>query len=134
MNPQPFDRPPAAAGIVFALGVEADGFAAIASDVIDFHAGGLVLHEGFVADRRIAWCTSGAGIESASKATSLLIDGHRPRLIISAGFAGREQWHIPPAFSAEMLAQRIWSLFLSVTFTPIQPFRPQRLTQHNQDC
>ena len=88
MNPQPFDRPPAAAGIVFALGVEADGFAAIASDVIDFHAGGLVLHEGFVADRRIAWCTSGAGIESASKATSLLIDGHRPRLIISAGFAG----------------------------------------------
>ncbi|MCX7431171.1 MAG: hypothetical protein NTY17_09235 [Planctomycetia bacterium] len=55
---------------------------------MDVTASGLTFHEGVVAGRRVAWCVAGAGGESAGRATRLLIDGHRPRVIVSAGFAG----------------------------------------------
>lgn len=81
-------REPSAAGIVFALPVEADAFAARARDAIQMQAAGLDFHEGMIAGQRIAWVVAGAGLERAERACRLLIDGHRPGLIVSAGFAG----------------------------------------------
>lgn len=81
-------RDACAAGIVFAMPVEVDAFAALAQDTVELMASGLVLHEGVVAGRRVAWCAAGAGSDTAARATRLLIDGHRPRRILSAGFAG----------------------------------------------
>ncbi len=75
-------------GIVFAMAIEADAFAALAQETVELSAAGLVFSEGTVAGRRVAWCVAGAGAEAAQRATRLLIDGHRPRLILSAGFAG----------------------------------------------
>lgn len=77
-----------AAGIVFAMAVEADAFENRGHDTTDTLAGGLRFREGTVAGRRVAWVVSGTGIVRASRACRLLIDGHRPRLVISAGFAG----------------------------------------------
>lgn len=77
-----------AAGIVFAMPVEADAFAARAREARETQAAGLVFHEGLVAGRRVAWVVSEAGVERAARACRLLVEGHRPRLIISAGFAG----------------------------------------------
>jgi adenosylhomocysteine nucleosidase len=82
--------PPAAcaAGIVFALPIEAAAFERLAVDRRELHAGGLVFHEGTVAGARVAWCVGGMGAAAAARAARLLIDGHRPPLLITAGFAG----------------------------------------------
>lgn len=77
-----------AAGVVFAMPVEADAFAARGRDVSQVHAAGLTFHEGTVAGHRVAWVVAGAGLERAERACRLLIEGHRPGLIVSAGFAG----------------------------------------------
>ena len=68
--------------------VEADAFAGLATETVEVTAAGLTLHEGVVAGWRVAWCVAGAGGEAAGRATRLVIDGHRPRVIVSAGFAG----------------------------------------------
>jgi adenosylhomocysteine nucleosidase len=68
--------------------VEADAFAGLATETVELTAAGLTLYEGVVAGRQVAWCVGGAGGESAGRATRLLIDGHRPQLILSPGFAG----------------------------------------------
>jgi nucleoside phosphorylase len=77
-----------AAGVVFAMPVEADAFAARGRDVSQLHAAGLTFHEGTFVGRRVAWVVAGAGLERAESGCRLLIDGHRPGLILSAGFAG----------------------------------------------
>lgn len=82
----PRDR--SAAGVIFAMPVEADAFAARGQDASQVQAAGLTFHEGTVAGRRVAWVVAGAGLERAERACRLLIDGHRPELIVSAGFAG----------------------------------------------
>lgn len=88
-NPSsPTSRTACAAGIVFAMSVEADAFAGLATETTELTACGLTFHEGDVAGRRVAWCVAGAGAAAAGRATRLLIDGHRPRLILSPGFAG----------------------------------------------
>jgi adenosylhomocysteine nucleosidase len=78
----------AAVGIVFAVPIEADAFARRASEVTELDAGGLVFREGRVAGRRVAWCVAGVGREAAARGARRLILGHRPRLVVSAGFAG----------------------------------------------
>ncbi len=78
----------AALGIVFAVPIEADAFARRAAGVAEFEAEGLVFREGHVAGRGVAWCVAGVGREAAARATRRLILGHRPRLVVSAGFAG----------------------------------------------
>jgi adenosylhomocysteine nucleosidase len=75
-------------GIVFALPVEADAFARSASDAVGYEAAGTTIHEGIVGGRRVAWCAAGVGAAAATRATRLLIDGHRPARLVSAGFAG----------------------------------------------
>jgi adenosylhomocysteine nucleosidase len=73
---------------MFAVPIEADAFARRASDVTEFEAGGIVFREGRVAGRRVAWCVAGVGREAAARAARRLILGHRPQLVVSAGFAG----------------------------------------------
>jgi adenosylhomocysteine nucleosidase len=80
--------PHCAAGIVFAVPIEADAFARAATDVTETEAAGLTFHEGAVGGVRVAWCVAGVGREAARRAARLMIDGHRPRLLVSAGFAG----------------------------------------------
>ena len=77
-----------AAGIIFALAVEADPFAARVSGSVSTQAGGLTIHAGSLAGRQIVWVVAGAGEERAAHAAGLLIDGHRPHCIVSPGFAG----------------------------------------------
>ena len=81
-------RPHVAAGIVFALPIEAGRFADRAREQRSIHAAGLTVHEGLIGDATVAWVVGGAGIDPATRACRLLIDGHRPRLILTAGFAG----------------------------------------------
>lgn len=79
---------PCAAGIVFALPIEADAFERLATDRTELRGGGPVVHEGTVAGARVAWCVGGVGRERAARAARLLLDGHRPEVLVSAGFAG----------------------------------------------
>jgi len=76
------------AGIVFALPIEAGRFADRVTDVRRIEAAGLALCQGLLHDRVVAWVVGGVGSERAARACRLLLDGHRPRLVISAGFAG----------------------------------------------
>lgn len=75
------------AGVVFALGTEADAFAARIEGA-ETRAGALEFHEGLLGGRRVAWVVSGPGMAAAARAADLLLDGHRPRHLLSAGFAG----------------------------------------------
>lgn len=77
-----------AAGFVFALSIEAAGFDRLAAGRLETHATDLTIVEGTVADRRVAWCVSGVGRAAATRAAERLLAGHRPRLLVSAGFAG----------------------------------------------
>jgi adenosylhomocysteine nucleosidase len=76
------------AGIVFALPVEAGRFADRVQEVRRIEAAGLLLHQGLLQDRVVAWVVGGVGVERAARACRLLIDGHKPRVVISSGFAG----------------------------------------------
>ncbi len=75
-------------GLVFALSIEAGGFVDRLSGLIKTEGAGFVAREGGLGGRRMIVVESGAGRENAARATQALIDGHQPRWIISAGFAG----------------------------------------------
>lgn len=75
-------------GIVFAMPIEADAFERLATDVVETRSAAVVFHEGDMGGRHVAWCVGGVGGAAADAATQLLIAGHRPCLVISAGFAG----------------------------------------------
>lgn len=87
LNPRGPDRG-CEAGIVFALAIEADAFERRATDRVEWRGPGGVVLEGTVAGVRVAWCVSGVGGPAAARAAALMIDGHRPRRLVSAGFAG----------------------------------------------
>ncbi len=77
-------------GIVAALPLEV-------GDVIDnlrrvrkYQAASLSVVEGEHQGKIVAVAIGGAGRLAARRATELLVDGHRPSWIISAGFAGAE--------------------------------------------
>jgi adenosylhomocysteine nucleosidase len=76
------------AGIVFALAVEADAFERLAEHRREVRAARLAFATGTVAGHTVAWCVSGVGAVAAEAATRQLIAGHRPRALVSAGFAG----------------------------------------------
>lgn len=77
-----------AAGIVFALAVEADAFDRLAMNTVETRASDMTIREGTIAEQRVAWCVSGVGRTAATRAADRLVTGHRPRLLVSAGFAG----------------------------------------------
>jgi adenosylhomocysteine nucleosidase len=75
-------------GIVFALSQESNRLFDRLSGVSTTHGHGFVARDGRLNDRRIIIVEAGAGREAAARATDALIVAHRPKLVISAGFAG----------------------------------------------
>lgn len=75
-------------GIIFALPIEAHTFERRASHTKEFRGQECVVFEGRLANHPITWTISGVGRDAASRAAQLMIDGHRPHTLISAGFAG----------------------------------------------
>lgn len=76
------------AAIVVALAVEADAFERLAEGRRETRGARFTFSTGRVAGRRVVWCVSGVGRAAAADAAGQLITGHRPRLLITAGFAG----------------------------------------------
>jgi adenosylhomocysteine nucleosidase len=75
-------------GIVYALSIEAGGLVDRLRGVVSTQGSGFVAREGALAGKRIVIIESGIGATAAARAAQALIDGHHPRWIISAGFAG----------------------------------------------
>jgi len=88
------DPRPCEAGFVFALETEADPLGAMVRGTTSLR-GALEVHEGLLAGRRIAWVVGGAGMAAAARAADLLVAGHRPHRLVSAGFAGGLDAGIP---------------------------------------
>jgi adenosylhomocysteine nucleosidase len=75
-------------GVIFALGIESGSFEDLLSGTVRIRGSGFFIKEGGLKGRRVVVIRSGAGRENAARATEVLIDGHRPQIVISAGFAG----------------------------------------------
>ena len=75
-------------GIIFALPVEAHSFERSVSDIVSHRANGLSISRGLFAGRSVAWAVSGCGEVAAARAAQLIIDGHHPLRLVTAGFAG----------------------------------------------
>jgi len=79
---------PADVGVVMAMPLEAGYFLDGLERVRRFDARSLRVIEGEVEGRVVAVVVSGVGRESARRGAEHLLAGHRPRVLISAGFAG----------------------------------------------
>lgn len=88
MHVQSSERSNCRLGIVFALPIEAHAFERLVSDTVRYQGSSLRITEGTLAGLPIAWTIGGVGGAAATRATQLLIDGHRPERLVSAGFAG----------------------------------------------
>jgi adenosylhomocysteine nucleosidase len=75
-------------GVIFALGIESGCFEDLLAGLVSIRGNGFVAREGGLHGRRVVVIVSGAGRKNARRATEILIDGHRPRRVISAGLAG----------------------------------------------
>ena len=75
-------------GLVFALSIEAGGLVDQLSGVVHTNGAGFVAREGGLDGRRLVLVECGLGREAAARGTHALLIGHRPRWVISAGFAG----------------------------------------------
>ncbi len=75
-------------GLVFALGIESGCTEDLLEGMVTIGGEGFVAREGGLQGRRTVLIRSGPGQPNAAHAAQVLIDGHKPRLVISAGFAG----------------------------------------------
>ena len=82
------DVTPPDLGFVFALAIEAGCFVDTLSQVRVTRGDDFVARQGRRGKREIVLVESGAGIHRAAKAVHAMIDAYRPRLMVSAGFAG----------------------------------------------
>lgn len=75
-------------GLIFALGIEAGCTEDLLEDAVTVAGPEVATRHGLLQSTQVAVMTSGSGQERAAKAARLLIEAHRPRYVISAGFAG----------------------------------------------
>ena len=75
-------------GVIFALPIEAGGFEDRIDGMLDIGGTPCRMKFGGLKGRHVVIAISGPGRDAAATATDVLIAGHRPRLVISAGFAG----------------------------------------------
>ncbi len=75
-------------GLIVAMPIEVGPLLAKLESVRKFSANQFSVIEGELAGKVVAVTMAGMGRNSAARATRLLIDGHHPRWIVSAGFAG----------------------------------------------
>jgi adenosylhomocysteine nucleosidase len=81
-------------GIVAALAIEVGFLTERLKKVRKYAGPNHTVIEGETGNKLVALIVAGAGRKAARRATGLLLDGHRPRWIVSAGFAGA----LDPAF------------------------------------
>jgi adenosylhomocysteine nucleosidase len=79
---------PADVGIVAALDIEVADLIDVLKNVRRYQSASVPVIEGEHGAKIVAVAVSGPGRPAARKAAELLISGHRPRIIIAAGFAG----------------------------------------------
>ena len=82
-------------GIVFALPIESGCFVDTLSQVRVTRGDGFFARQGRRGNREIVLVESGAGEDRAARAAHALIDAYRPRLVVSAGFAGGLDPRVP---------------------------------------
>lgn len=82
------DLPPCHVAVVFATGWEATAFERRLAGAITVKGRDFAVRQGGMQGRGVVVVRSGAGRKAAERATELLITGHRPRWILSAGLAG----------------------------------------------
>jgi len=90
-HPNPSLEPPPApadVGVVAALGIEIGHLVDRLAGVRRYEARGLTVIEGELEDRLVVVAAAGAGVDAVRRGVERLMDGHRPRAIVSAGFAG----------------------------------------------
>jgi adenosylhomocysteine nucleosidase len=75
-------------GFVFALGIESGCLEDRLQNRIVIQGDGIKVLQGTLSGRGVVLMLSGPGQKNVTKATQGLIDGHKPSLIVSAGFAG----------------------------------------------
>jgi adenosylhomocysteine nucleosidase len=78
---------PCHVGVVFADGIESGCLEDLLEGTVAIRGGRFGLCEGGWKGRRVVVIRSGPGRSRAAQATEVLLDGHQPRLVISAGFA-----------------------------------------------
>ena len=87
--PQPAPPPVVAdVGVVAALEIEVAPLLARLTNVRKYHPARFKIVEGEHAGRLIAVVLTGMGRKRAQRGAEILLDGHRPRWLVSAGFAG----------------------------------------------
>jgi adenosylhomocysteine nucleosidase len=79
---------PADVGIVAALPIEVGPLLASFREARKYSGGRLAVHEGYCGARLVALCVAGMGAAKARAGAELLLAGHRPRWLLSVGFAG----------------------------------------------
>ena len=79
---------PCDVGLVFALRIESGGLEDLLSGSAFTRGDRFVACHGGLAGRHVISIRSGAGRQAAERATEALIQGHQPKWVISAGFAG----------------------------------------------
>ncbi|MCS7304626.1 MAG: hypothetical protein NZ602_05895 [Thermoguttaceae bacterium] len=77
--------------VVFALESESGGLEDMLQETGRWRGEGFTVIAGRLEDRQVVIVRTGAGQAPAAHATEALLDGHRPRWVISAGFAGATQ-------------------------------------------
>lgn len=80
--------PPADVAFVFALGIESGGLEDLLSGVVATKLPDCTLKHGGYKGRSIIIAEGGVGRLAAARATQAVIAGHKPKWIVSAGFAG----------------------------------------------
>lgn len=79
---------PCDVAVVFALGIEAGGFEDLLTDTVTTQAAALTLRAGTLHGRSVVVAETGVGYDAAAAGTELVIAGHHPDWVISAGFSG----------------------------------------------
>ena len=81
-------------GIIFALPIEAHTFERRFGNATKYQGQKSVIYEGHISNHPVVWTISGVGREAARNAAQLIIDGHQPHTLVSAGFAGALAPHL----------------------------------------
>lgn len=79
---------PCDVGLVFALETESGGLEDLLDGVVTIQGHQFVARQGGLKGRHVVVIRSSGGRAAAAQATEALIQGHQPRWVISAGFAG----------------------------------------------
>ena len=128
-NPPRRDRP-CDVGLVFAQPLCAGSFEDRLDGVLATHTGGLKFCQGGLRGRHVVHVAASAGPAAAQQAAELLIAGHRPQWIISAGLASGLQPQLQRGdflMATEVCNDQQHSLAIDLQMPPGDPSRSPRV-------